>query len=77
MTVVELEVILHYAYCPYDPENQSPAYRNATVTLFRAGLLQPGTRQSQYEITDKGRAFVEALKNVPLPVCQWVVPSPA
>lgn len=32
----------------------------------------PANRGPQYKLTDKGRAMVEAYKNVPIPVCIWV-----
>ena len=34
----------------------------------------PDTRLSQYTISDRGRAMVEAYKAIRLPVTQWVQP---
>jgi len=35
---------------------------------------KPDNRSSQYRITDKGRAMVEHLCAIQIPICKWVQP---
>lgn len=80
MTLVEIEVLIHYAYKPCDIEerNYTPAVRNAIEAHCRRGLLREREtirdNPALYEVTDKGRAYLEALQALPMPVQKWAMP---
>ena len=83
MSPLEIEILLHYYYCPVDYQGgdiSAPAVKNA-IERFRdeLNLLEPTQSMDvyhdpHYRITERGRVFVEALCNMPLPVKQWVMP---
>ncbi len=87
-TAMKIEMMLHFATTvePFAPEAQrtSPAYTKFVKQLLNDGLVERPTREERaaypgwaYKATDKGRAYVEALKNVQLPVAEtkWSVPQ--
>lgn len=76
MTLLEIEMLIHYAVSPTDYRDgdfNAPAVRGA-ITRFNDSeyqLLRPKRtsppvgleyRPGAYEITERGRAYVEALK---------------
>lgn len=83
MTPLELQIVIHYYGCADDfrgGDFSPPAVREAIDWMTRAGLLRkrgdgddPG--ESTYLIDARGRAYVEALCQTPLPEQRWVVPS--
>jgi len=81
MTPLQITMMIHYhainePYAMRQPEHaNSPAVREQTQDLADAGLIEPSTRSdSGWRSTAKGQAYIEALCNLPLPVCKWVVP---
>lgn len=77
MTVVQLQVLLHYRVmaCEFPGSNWPPAVTDAVNWLVSNGMLAKapeGTPAPMYSITDKGSVHVEALKALPLPVQKWV-----
>lgn len=86
----KIAMMLHFATVvgPFQPERArtSPAYTKFIKQLLREGLVERPTRQEReehpgwaYQATNKGRAYVEALKMVQLPVLTevsetWSVP---
>jgi hypothetical protein len=82
MSPIRLEVALHYYYNPTDFRNgdfSAPAVREAIDDFLRWEVLReneshPIGRESVYVIGERGRAFVEALCAVRLPVKKWVMP---
>jgi hypothetical protein len=83
MSPLEIEILLHYYCLPTDYRDgdfSAPAVKNA-IERFRdeLNLLEPTQSMDvyhdpHYRITERGRVFVEALCNMPLPVKQWVMP---
>lgn len=83
MTIVDIEVLLHYYYSPEVYPGWTPAVEMALKALRSKGLLQTRSEKSQYgsefEVTAKGGAWIEAIRNMPLPVeeTKWVIPERA
>jgi hypothetical protein len=79
MTPFEIDVLLHYYTRPTDHEvlQRNPPIWTETRTRFVAdGLLEVSSnRCTAFKITDRGRAYVEALQRVPLPIQKWVQPE--
>src|SRR3990167_7355510 len=84
MSPLEIEILLHYYYCQGDYQDgdfSAPAVKNA-IERFRDeyNLVEPTQSMDvyhdpHYRITERGRVFVEALCNMPLPVKTWVMPE--
>ena len=78
MTPLEIIILLHYYWSPEDYTHIITAIPAPKHHLIAMGLLErdfnPGT-QTRYKITQRGRAHVKALKNLPLPEQQWVTPE--
>ena len=83
MSPLEIEIMLHYyttpgqygrdrdgGHCPSD----APAVRDSLMELAKAGLLSYVKDGNGYQIADRGMAYVEFLKEVPLPIHKWVLP---
>lgn len=82
MTPLQLTMLLHYysiaePYALRQPEHaNSPVVKDQRMGLMNEGLLLVSDiTGSEYKVTEKGKAFIEALCNMPLPVCKWVIPS--
>lgn len=81
MTILGLEILLHYASRANDfryGELSAPAVLDATHKLAEEGLLINRTGEphlSEYAITDKGKVFVTHLQSTPLPVAEWKIPG--
>ena len=85
MTPLEIEILLWY-HCRAadyrDGDFSAPAVRD-TIDNFRdhLGLIENrengrcGDYPCTYRLTDRGEAYVGALKAVPLPVKTWVMPT--
>jgi len=73
MTPLEIQIMLHYYYSPNDYNLQPPAVQEAVARFLDKDLLRLGSI-TLYEITERGMAYVEMLKKVPLPICKWVAP---
>ncbi len=84
MSPLEIGILLHYHISPVDYRDgdfTAPAVRNAIDEFVSNGMLGPsvgGETQysAAYQITDKGRFYVDALCSVPLPVATWFIPQP-
>lgn len=88
MRVVDLEVLLHHFYRPEPYPDDSPAIREAHVTLIRENMIEEGMGQRvrnehnnmytnrNFTLTERGRVYVNALMSVPLPVQAWRIPIP-
>lgn len=83
MTPYEIGVLLHY-YCRAedheDIDRQPPVWR-PTILAFKAeGLLRDAVPDERnggnltFTVTERGKAFCEALQRVPLPIQKWVMP---
>lgn len=80
VTPLYIEIALHY-YCRQDdfPRLTAPACREAVGRMIDAGLLEVdfGARVGDPVLcaTDGLRAWVDAMRSVPMPEQHWVVPS--
>lgn len=79
-----VEVLLHYHYSPEEHEgaaNGSVAWRTVITFLLEEQLLSvrvpPSAYGATYETTARGKVYIEALRNLPLPVeiHRWEMPS--
>lgn len=83
MTPYEIDVLLWYsARCEDHPDMiRNPPVWRPTVDQFKAlDLLVLASKEMSrgtcYELTDRGRVYVEALQAVPLPRPTWKVDWP-
>jgi hypothetical protein len=78
---MKIAMMLHFAITigPYEPETQrtSHAYTKFIIQLLREGMVERPTKQERlqypgwaYRATAKGRAYVEGLRRVQLPVLE-------
>ncbi len=80
MTPLEIEILLHYytrAAGDYrDGDFSAPAVKDV-IDWFKGSLLEdnPDDAGTAYRITDRGRAYIEALTDVQLPIQKWVMPD--
>lgn len=82
MTPLIIEILLHYFYSPTEYRNgdlSAPAVRDGIVWLRDEAMLirtraERNEYGSTYEVTDRGRAHIENLKALPLPISKWVMP---
>lgn len=73
---IAVEIMLHYYYSAADYRNgdfSAPAVRQFIDMWRDLGLLE-ASAPNNYEITEGGRLYVEAICNVPVPVRKWVTP---
>jgi len=88
MTPLEIEILLFYYYCARDyreGDHSAPAVKAALNNFLTADMIKhsnfhverfdDGTLRARYALTDRGKAYIEALKQVPLPEQIWVVPA--
>lgn len=84
MNIIQLEVLLHFAYSPEPFHFQTQAVHIAQAICEREMLMEETTRSRVvnlddkriYYLTEKGRVFVNALLSTPLPVAAYVMPIP-
>lgn len=80
MSPLEINILLHY-HCSSvdyrDGDFSAPAVRDS-IDAFKGdlGLLEPDNSEWQrtYKLTPKAAAWIEAICNLPLPVCTWTIP---
>lgn len=78
-------MMLHYYALPGPYAENEPRHQASTACqkfheqMVREQLLrrldEPDNYGCGYEITQKGRAYVDALCVMPLPVAKWVIPE--
>lgn len=81
---LELELLVHYHVMGVEHnrvETRNEQYMLGVQALLESGLIHPtkegsGTRgyDASYVTTARGRAHVEAILNLPLPVAVWETP---
>lgn len=88
MTPLELSILIHYRGCANDFRDgdfSAPAVRDA-IDRFRdvLKLIEFDNTETKhfsfnetrtYRLTERGRVFVDALCEAPLPIQAWVMPS--
>ena len=88
MTPIQIEIMLHYNsrtndYGQADDNFDAPAVQQTISWFIEADLLEPNPVASpeedgpKYRITKKGLAYIDGLRNLPLPVCEWRIPAVA
>jgi hypothetical protein len=81
MTPYEIEVMLHYnciAIDHPDIHKNPPVWRPTVNSMLDKGMLKRtdvGNADTAYQITEKGRAYVDHLCLVDIPICKWVQPA--
>lgn len=77
MTPLHLEIILHYATLADDFDAHRiklPVVSGAITWLFSEGMLEPGDKL-MWQITDKGKFWLEHLLTIPFPELRWEIPA--
>lgn len=75
MTPFEIGILLHYYSCADDHEHLLGS-SEARQQLEVSGLVRQAVGSARkFDITDRGRAYVDALLHVKLPVAVWVMPD--
>ncbi len=83
MSPLQINILLHYHahvddYCG---KHFSSAAKEFIEEFLRNGMLRENTKSDQYsrlyELSDRGKAYVRALMEVPLPQCVWRINWPA
>jgi hypothetical protein len=75
MSPLGIMIMLHYYAYPSDFPDKSPAAERLIGQLITADMLTPKIGEAHRQITPKGIAYVDGLKNMPLPVQVWQVPA--
>lgn len=80
MPAGQLHVLLWHYFVPVSPYPEPCGnHRRFVDNLIGEGLLEYDRERAhlstdQFEVTERGRVYVEALLKTPLPVQKWVVP---
>lgn len=88
MQPIDIEVLLHYytrADDYRDGDFSAPAVRELIDSFVgELDLLRASTRERKfgqpmatYEITERGKVYIEALMQIELPIQKWVMPDAA
>lgn len=64
-----ITLLLHY-HCRADKPHSSPVNDDGTELLLQHELIESADRESLYTTTDRGRAHVQALCDLPVPEIQ-------
>jgi hypothetical protein len=80
MSPFDIGVLLHYyAHVDDHPRmrDNPPVWRQTVEWMLADDLLMASTDEAvTYQITERGRAYVNALQAVPLPVSKWITEWP-
>lgn len=79
MTPLEIDMLVHYYTRPTEYGNKddnydAPAVKASLSWMVSADLLKRQELDGTYKITEKGKAYVDAFRNLPLPEKHWIVP---
>lgn len=79
-TPLKMQMLLHYyaiaePYAIRQPEHaNSVAVREQTLELIHQELLiQDSLQESGYSVTEKGKAFIAYVMDMPLPIKAWAM----
>jgi hypothetical protein len=81
MTIIEIEVLLHYFYSPSDhPRIDVPAVQDAVKMLCKAGMLEEKQMMNgaRYRIIQEAaQPYINKITSIPLPKLTqvWVIPE--
>ena len=83
MNAFKLHILIHYYYKTVDFQHgnfTATPVRDALQDLQKDYLIvltdKSANARTTYELTVRGRIYVEALMRVPLPVQAWTMPAP-
>lgn len=83
MNAYKLNILIHYSYKAVDFQDgnfTATPVRDALQDLQKDYLIvltdKSANTRTTYELTVRGRIYVEALLRVPLPVQAWTMPAP-
>jgi hypothetical protein len=80
MTPHQITILLFYATRVPGAEFTFVPESNASIDdhawMLDEGLIRESTVRDWYELTERGRVYFEAIKNVPLPRSSWVIDWP-
>lgn len=80
LTPLQLEVLLHTYYSPSRYPRMSGPAKEAIDLFVDCGIFfevaeQAEVNYSGLSVTEKGKAWVEAILSVPMPVQKWEIPK--
>ncbi len=82
MTPFELDILLHYYAIREDHpvvDRQPPIWPETCDAFLNEGLIEiiPVVQRQYctYRLTERGKAYIEHVLAVPLPVVKWVLPD--
>lgn len=77
MTPLQIEMLLHFHCTPGPfPRMDAPACIEAVEGFLRDELVYPVDVSDCFVLSERGRAYVKLLCQMPLPVANWVIPGP-
>jgi len=76
ITPCHLEILMHYYVSPtVYPQHDAPAVIEYTQWLVDNGVLESHLDgESGYEVTEKGKAWIDLILATPMPVMKWCDP---
>ena len=84
MSPFEIGIILHYSYSSEDHPamfDGVPIWPTTRDQLKEWGLLEETTMRTGkhpcYRLTERGKAYAQALQRMPLPIARWEIPGMA
>lgn len=82
MTLLEIEILIHYYCSPTDYRNHSdaPAIKEAINNFVKLGFLMPVKLGDEIDADYKAnreaiKPLVDVLENLALPVLKWAMPA--
>lgn len=77
MTPFQMEMLLHYYYSPEPFPRADTSAGVDALEYFRAeNLIKEMPEEGEIRLSDRGLAYVEFLRSLPLPVANWTIPGP-
>lgn len=75
MTPYAFQILLHYYWSPEDwdgPSRGNALHREIMTKMLQDDLLNFATDGREFQITERGRAFIDHALSTPLPEKVWV-----
>lgn len=77
MSPYQIELLLHFHCSPTPfPHHDAPAYQPEIEYFLREDLIRLHVELDRPVLTARGRAYVEFLCSMPLPLANWTLPGP-
>ena len=72
MTPLAIEILLHFHVSPLPhPLSAYPAIAAEIESQLRDGLIEPAKEGYHYQTTERGKAHIRQLCNLPFPTQMW------